>query len=201
MLKLIRLIGSCARRVGHERQSDGLGMGRADHPWSAAVERGRSTLPQDRRMRCHRIPTHASPATCQVASASQHASLPADPHAARGRDCFAAVHHASSSPAAEGRLHSCPCPSNPYRHAMFAWLRSLFAPKTPAPDLSQAPDEPVPSERVASTRPANQQGWIGVDLDGTLAEATSWQGHEPYRAAGAADDAPRPAVARAKACA
>jgi len=59
---------------------------------------------------------------------------------------------------------------------MFAWLRSLFAPKTPAVDLSQAPAEPTPSERVASTRPANQQGWIGVDLDGTLAEATAWQG-------------------------
>ena len=59
---------------------------------------------------------------------------------------------------------------------MFAWLRSLFAPKTPAPDLSQAPDEPVPSERAPSTRPADQQPWIGVDLDGTLAEATAWQG-------------------------
>mgnify|MGYP006929204348 CR=1 FL=1 len=59
---------------------------------------------------------------------------------------------------------------------MFAWLRSLFAPKTPAPDLSQAPDEPAPSERAPSTRPSNQQGWIGVDLDGTLAEATPWQG-------------------------
>jgi hypothetical protein len=59
---------------------------------------------------------------------------------------------------------------------MLAWLRSLFAPKTPAVDLSQAPDEPVPSERAPSTRPANQQGWIGVDLDGTLAEATPWQG-------------------------
>jgi len=59
---------------------------------------------------------------------------------------------------------------------MFAWLRSLFAPKTPAVDLSQAPAEPTPSERVASTRPGNQQGWIGVDLDGTLAEATAWQG-------------------------
>jgi hypothetical protein len=59
---------------------------------------------------------------------------------------------------------------------MFAWLRSLFVPKTPAPDLSQAPDEPVPSERAPSTRPSNQQGWIGVDLDGTLAEATPWQG-------------------------
>ena len=59
---------------------------------------------------------------------------------------------------------------------MFAWLRSLFAPKTPAVDLSQAPAEPTPSERAPATRPANQQGWIGVDLDGTLAEATSWQG-------------------------
>ena len=59
---------------------------------------------------------------------------------------------------------------------MLAWLASLFAPKTPAVDLSQAPAEPTPSERAPSTRPANQQGWIGVDLDGTLAEATSWQG-------------------------
>jgi hypothetical protein len=59
---------------------------------------------------------------------------------------------------------------------MFAWFRSLFAPKTPAVDLSQAPAEPIPTERVASTRPSNQQPWIGVDLDGTLAEATPWQG-------------------------
>ena len=59
---------------------------------------------------------------------------------------------------------------------MFAWLSSLFAPKKPAVDLSQAPAEPMPSERAPSTRPANQQGWIGVDLDGTLAEATAWQG-------------------------
>ena len=61
---------------------------------------------------------------------------------------------------------------------MLAWLRSLFAPKSPAVDLSQAPEEPRPTERVPSTRPANQRGWIGVDLDGTLAEATTWQGME-----------------------
>lgn len=59
---------------------------------------------------------------------------------------------------------------------MLAWFQSLFAPKSSAVDLSQAPDEPTPAERVPSTRPANQQGWIGVDLDGTLAEATVWQG-------------------------
>ena len=59
---------------------------------------------------------------------------------------------------------------------MLAWFRSLFAPKTPAVDLSQAPAEPTPSERAPSTRPPTQQGWIGVDLDGTLAEATAWQG-------------------------
>ena len=59
---------------------------------------------------------------------------------------------------------------------MFAWLRSLFAPKTPAVDLSQAPAEPTPSERAPSTRPPNTKPWIGVDLDGTLAEATAWQG-------------------------
>lgn len=61
---------------------------------------------------------------------------------------------------------------------MLAWLQSLFAPKSPAVDLSQAPDEPTPTERVPSTRPPRQQGWIGVDLDGTLAEATDWQGME-----------------------
>lgn len=61
---------------------------------------------------------------------------------------------------------------------MFAWLRSLFAPKPPVPDLSQAPDEPAPTERLPDTRPANQQAWIGVDLDGTLAESTTWQGME-----------------------
>lgn len=59
---------------------------------------------------------------------------------------------------------------------MFAWFRSLFAPKTLAPDFSTAPAEPTPVERAPSTRPADQQGWIGVDLDGTLAEATAWQG-------------------------
>jgi hypothetical protein len=61
---------------------------------------------------------------------------------------------------------------------MFAWLRSLFAPKASGPDLSQAPEEPVPQERVASTRPKDFKPWIGVDLDGTLAEATPWQGIE-----------------------
>jgi len=59
---------------------------------------------------------------------------------------------------------------------MFAWLRNLFAPKPSAPDLSQAPAEPTPSERAPSTRPPNTKPWIGVDLDGTLAEATAWQG-------------------------
>ena len=61
---------------------------------------------------------------------------------------------------------------------MFAWLSSLFAPKASGPDLSQAPDEPVPTERVASSRPKDFKPWIGVDLDGTLAEATPWQGIE-----------------------
>ena len=61
---------------------------------------------------------------------------------------------------------------------MLAWLQSLFAPKSPVVDFSQAPDEPTPTERVPFTRPAHPQGWIGVDLDGTLAEATAWQGME-----------------------
>jgi len=61
---------------------------------------------------------------------------------------------------------------------MFAWLSSLFAPKASGPDLSQAPDEPVPTERVAGSRPKDFKPWIGVDLDGTLAEATPWQGIE-----------------------
>jgi hypothetical protein len=59
---------------------------------------------------------------------------------------------------------------------MFAWLRALFAPKTPAPDLSQAPDEPAPAERQPETQPPDARPWIGVDLDGTLAEATAWKG-------------------------
>jgi hypothetical protein len=61
---------------------------------------------------------------------------------------------------------------------MLAWLQSLVAPKSPAVDFSLAPDEPAPTERVPSTRPAHPQGWIGVDLDGTLAEAIAWQGME-----------------------
>ena len=40
-----------------------------------------------------------------------------------------------------------PTPALPHSACMFAWLRSLFAPKTPAPDFSQAPDETVPSAR------------------------------------------------------
>ena len=59
---------------------------------------------------------------------------------------------------------------------MFAWIRHLFAPKTPAVDLSQAPAEPTPSERAPSTRPPDSKPWVGVDLDGTLAEATPWRG-------------------------
>lgn len=57
---------------------------------------------------------------------------------------------------------------------MLSWLRRLFV--TGAPDLSQAPDEPVPTERQESTRPPDLKPWIGVDLDGTLAEATPWKG-------------------------
>lgn len=57
---------------------------------------------------------------------------------------------------------------------MLSWLRKLFA--TGAPDLSRAPDEPVPTERQSDTRPPDSQPWIGVDLDGTLAEATPWKG-------------------------
>jgi hypothetical protein len=45
-----------------------------------------------------------------------------------------------------------------------------------APDLATAPEEPVPTERAASTRPADAKPWVGVDLDGTLAEATAWKG-------------------------
>lgn len=60
---------------------------------------------------------------------------------------------------------------------MFAWLRRLFAaPAATPPDFSQAPEEIVPTERQPETRPEPSQPWIGVDLDGTLAEATPWQG-------------------------
>ena len=34
----------------------------------------------------------------------------------------------------------------------------------------------MPSERAPNTRPADSAPWIGVDLDGTLAEATPWKG-------------------------
>jgi hypothetical protein len=59
---------------------------------------------------------------------------------------------------------------------MFAWFRQLFSPTPSQPDLSQAPAEPTPRERAGSTRPPDTQPWVGVDLDGTLAEATPWQG-------------------------
>ncbi len=60
---------------------------------------------------------------------------------------------------------------------MFAWFRHLFAAQS-GPDLSATPEEPIPTERLSETRPKDQQPWIGVDLDGTLAEATPWQGIE-----------------------
>ena len=34
----------------------------------------------------------------------------------------------------------------------------------------------MPTERQSDTRPPDSQPWIGVDLDGTLAEATPWKG-------------------------
>lgn len=34
----------------------------------------------------------------------------------------------------------------------------------------------MPSERMPLTRPGDFAPWIGVDLDGTLAEATPWKG-------------------------
>ncbi len=57
---------------------------------------------------------------------------------------------------------------------MLAWLRSLLPSR--GPDLTAAPDEPVPKERAGSTRPEGYASWIGVDLDGTLARADSWKG-------------------------
>ena len=93
------------------------------------------------------------------------------------------------SPSANGRLEEpslplrpqaastlAPLTNLPHSHRMFAWIRSFFGPKTPAPDFSEAPAEPTPAERLPSTRPPDSQLWIGVDLDGTLAETTPWQG-------------------------
>lgn len=57
---------------------------------------------------------------------------------------------------------------------MLAWLRSLLPSR--GPDLTEAPEEPVPTERAGSTRPEGYTAWIGVDLDGTLARADSWKG-------------------------
>jgi len=61
---------------------------------------------------------------------------------------------------------------------MFAWLRRLLTPSRPTqgPNLADAPEEPVPTERQPRNRPDQFKPWIGVDLDGTLAEATVWQG-------------------------
>ena len=60
---------------------------------------------------------------------------------------------------------------------MFEWLRNFLG-LQPKPsqeiDLSQAPDEPVPEERLPETKPDPNTPWVGVDLDGTLAEAGRW---------------------------
>ena len=57
---------------------------------------------------------------------------------------------------------------------MLAWLRKVLAGEAPAP--ATPPEEPVPAERVGSTRPPGFDSWIGVDLDGTLARVDSWKG-------------------------
>ena len=57
---------------------------------------------------------------------------------------------------------------------MLAWLRKVLAGEAPAP--ATPPEEPVPKERAASTRPPGSDSWIGVDLDGTLARAVAWKG-------------------------
>ena len=79
-------------------------------------------------------------------------------------------------------LHSCPCLLLPYPKVMLAWLRSLFAPQTPAVDLSQAPAEPTPSERAPSTRPANQWGRVGADLKPCTSCGCMTQGHRAINA-------------------
>ena len=73
----------------------GLGWreGRADHPWSAAVEQGCSTLPA-RRSKCRRQGRDGVATEGMRVKGGRVAdgSLP----------CFAAVHHASSSPVRRG---------------------------------------------------------------------------------------------------
>jgi len=88
--------------------------------------------------------------------------------------CFVFV--LALAPAPAQALSLAPSPSLVHAPVMFAWFRNLFAPKASTPDLSQAPAEPTPGERQPSTRPPDMKPWIGVDLDGTLAEATAWQG-------------------------
>jgi hypothetical protein len=60
---------------------------------------------------------------------------------------------------------------------MFEWLRKFLG-LQPKPsqeiDLSKAPDEPAPEERLPETKPDPNTPWVGVDLDGTLAEAGRW---------------------------
>lgn len=53
-------------------------------------------------------------------------------------------------------------------------LRRIFGKKK----KESPPEEPVPTERAADTKPpeAKERPWIGVDLDGTLAKAVPWQG-------------------------
>lgn len=52
---------------------------------------------------------------------------------------------------------------------LFGWTKKTVTP----------PEEPVPEIREPHTRPEREpqeSPWIGVDLDGTLAKATRWQG-------------------------
>lgn len=53
---------------------------------------------------------------------------------------------------------------------MRAWLKSLFR-QNADPDTESAP--PLPAEATSSSSTAP---WIGVDLDGTLAEYNGWRG-------------------------
>lgn len=60
---------------------------------------------------------------------------------------------------------------------MFEWLRNIFGRQSPGIkeiDFSKAPEEPRPEERIPQTRPESNEPWVGVDLDGTLAEAGKW---------------------------
>ena len=122
-------------------------------------------------------PLPTEPGGCDVI-ASLPKTEPATGHPGLPPATRSDAFHLCTRAARGAALTSILAPPRPPLHSarMFAWLRNLFTAQASKPDLSQAPDEPVPTDRVPETRPEDYKPWIGVDLDGTLAAAVPWKG-------------------------